>query len=438
MGQIKNDRIILISGGSVFLAPGYSLPLSSTSLDPMKMRFKAGKQFYWKTEIRSFDSSSGRVELGVIDYNPIDINSFSEQRTKIPINYIHFESLNWDLLVPQLVFYEYENLLHLLDDGGVDNSRLNVVPENPAIGRLNVSEKFQPKSILETDNEKKIIQENFKVYFTEAKFQSGSVKVIKYFKWMIDPVVVTIENSSLIPEFDLIKAYFPKAFGGQKKFEVNARFEVENGRITDVIAHSPQIARIDEELIGVVKRAQVMAYISRTAGGIDKSLFTADEFMSHYGENEEQGNALRQTEADILLASMADKSLRNRKQIEFLAGSQQSPNQKIRFTLKPNFGFVFFIEGSSMNHFCWELLNSHATYLWSFYQTSGTPLQQYKKVEQIIASVRESGRELYKSSYRTMPGDPDMLFSVISHGHAGSALVDSFPGWKHRLMEKLV
>lgn len=438
MTQVKNDRIVMISGGSIFLEPVFSLPLSSSSLDPMKMRFKVGKQFYWRTEIKSFDPESGRVELAVLDYNPIDIHDFSEQKMKVPVKYIHFDSLNWELLEPQLVFYEKDHLLHMLDEGEADNFELNVVSENSAVGRLDVSEKFQPQSIPETDTKKEIIQENFKVYYTEAIFQSGVVRVIRNFKWMNEPVIITIENSSLIPEFDLIKAYFPKAFGGQKKFEVNARIEVENGQITAIAAHSPQIARIDEALIEGVKRAQIMSFVSRTGGAIDKSLFTADEFMSHYGESQEQGNVLRQTEIDILLASMADTSLRNRKQIEFLAGSQQSPNQKIRFTLNPNFGFVFFIEGSSMNHFCWELLNSHATYLWSFYQASGTPLQHYKKVEQIITSVRERGREQYKSSYRFMPGDPDMLFNVISHGHAGSALVDSFPGWKHRLLEKLI
>lgn len=438
MEQIKNDRIIQISGGSIFLAPGYSLPLSSTSLDPMKMRFRAGKQFYWRVEIRNFDSSKGRIEFGVIDYNPIYINSFSEQKMKIPVKSIHFDPLNWELLEPQLVFYEYDHLFHMLDVGEMSNDGENVVAENPAVGRLGVSEKFQPYSVSGKDTKKEIIQENFKVYFTEAIFQTGVVRVIRKFKWMDEPLIITIENSSLIPEFDLIKAYFPKAFGGQKKFEVNARFELENGQITCLTAQSPQIARIDEALIEGVKRMQIMSFVSRTGGAIDKSLFTADEFMSHYGGNEEQGNVLRQTEIDILLSSMDDKSIRNRKQIEFLAGSQHSPNQKIRFTLKPNFGFVFFIEGSTMNHFCWELLNSHATYLWSFYHTSGTPLQHYKKVEQLIASVRESGRDQYKSSYRTMPVDPDMLFNPISHGHAGSALVDGFPGWKHRLLECII
>ena len=103
MGQIKNDRIILISGGSIFLAPGYSLPLSCTSLDPMKVRFKSGKQFYWRTEIRSFDLSNGRVELGVLDYNPIDIKEFKEQRMKIAVKYVHFGQIDWGLLEPQLV-----------------------------------------------------------------------------------------------------------------------------------------------------------------------------------------------------------------------------------------------------------------------------------------------------------------------------------------------
>jgi hypothetical protein len=435
----QKERIVRISGGSVFLAENYSLPMSCTSLDPNKMRFRPGKDFFWKTEITGYDPLMGRVELKVLDYNPIEISGFAEQKMKAPVKYIQFEALDWNLLEPQLAFYHYNHLLHMLDDGDNEAPRVNQVSDSTAVGRLGVSEEFQPFHIQSKESTKKeVLQENFRIFFNDATFLSGRVQVIRKFAWYPEPLCISIENSNLIPEFDLIKVYFPKVFGGLKKFEVQARFELEDRQVKEISAFSPQIARIDDALIEGVKRAQVMAYISRTAGTIDKSLFTADEFMGHYAEDEEKGNALKQTEADIILASMADKSLRNRKQIEFLAGSQQSAQHKIRFTLKPVFGFVFFVEGDTMNHFCWELLNSHATYLWSFYRVSGTAMQHYKKVEQIIASIRESGREQYKSAYRTMPVEPEMHFNVINHTHAGSSLVDNFPEWKHRLLERLI
>ncbi len=436
--QAQKERIVRISGGSVFLSENYSLPMSCTSLDPNKMRFRPGREFFWKTEITDFNPSTGRVELMVLDYNPTDISGFAAQKMKAPVKFIQFGALDWNLLEPQLAFYQYNHLLHMLDEGENETTGVNKVTESPSVGRLGVSEEFQPRFIQSAKAKKEVLQENFRVYFNDASFLSGRVQVIKKFVWHPEPLCISIENSNLIPEFDLIKAYFPKVFGGLKKFEVQVRFEVEGLQVKEITAYSPQIARIDEALIEGVKRAQVMSYISRTAGTIDKSLFTADEFMGHYADDEERGNVLKQTEADIILASMSDKNLRNRKQIEFLAGSQQSSQHKIRFTLKPVFGFVFFIEGSNMNHFCWELLNSHATYLWSFYRASGTPMQQYKKVEQIIASIRESGRDQYKKAYRTLPVEPEMHFNVINHIHADSALVDNFPGWKHRLLERLV
>lgn len=62
----------------------------------------------------------------------------------------------------------------------------------------------------------------------------------------------------------------------------------------------------------------------------------------------------------------------------------------------------------------------------------------YKKVEQIVASVRKSGRAHYRNACRSMPVEPEMHFNVINHMHAGSSLVDNFPEWKYRLLERII
>jgi len=443
----SNQRLILISGGSIFFAPGISLPMSATSLNPEKLRFRPGQEFYWMVEIVSYNQSQGLVKLKVLDYHADDSAGFLNQQLKHPVKLIEFELLDWKQLEPQLFFYHYNNLLVLLADSlvGEDIQKKAPIVEKasphkpPPVGTLAVEGPYQYSGdIAKREPVKETIRESFTVYFNEADFGTGCVHVSKSFKWYHEPILFTIENSEIIPEYDLVKSFFPKAFDGRKKFDVHAIINLLDNKVSSTIAASPQIAQINELLIESVKNARVQSFINLPKVKTDKSLFTADEFFEYPDDKNRDGNIFKQTELDILMASLGKQELRNRKQIEYLAGAKQSPDHKIRFTLKPNFGFVFMVEGETMNHFCWELLNSHATYLWSFSRAGSQAEKQYVRVERIITAIRETGREHYKNSYHHLPPEPDMLFSVIRHDGTGSAMVDGFPGWKHRLQERLV
>src|SRR5690606_41530370 len=60
-----------------------------------------------------------------------------------------------------------------------------------------------------------------------------------------------------------------------------------------------------------------------------------------------EGNVFHQSEIDILHFFMNDPKIRNRKQLEYLSGNKQSKNHILRFTLYPNFGFLFFVDRKS-------------------------------------------------------------------------------------------
>ncbi len=433
----NNRRIIRIAGGSIHLSPDAAIPLSHTSLKPETMRFRPGREFYWLIEICQYNRADGSIVLKVLDYNPRETAGFLTQKIKLPVEVIRFEPLSWAGLEPQLAYYQYSQLQNLLAEDESEDEKIG--PGLNAPGTLHIHEAYKPETPPQTGAEKSTEhRESFSCYYTDAIFDTGCVRLVKSFDWFRDPVTITIENSFLLPEFDLVKSFFHKAFEGRKKFDVYTAIIRKNDSIESITAHSPQIASIDEKLIEGVKRTQVLHYIKTQPAVSDKSLFTAEEFLEHYAGDERAGNTLKQSEMDILLAALGHRELRNRKQIEYLAGKLQSPAQKIRFTLKPVFGFVFFTEGESMNHFCWELLNSHATYLWSFSKSSGTAAQQFRKVETSIASIRENGREHYKQTYNTQLPDPGMHFSVIYHRNASSGLIDGFPEWKHRLLERLI
>jgi len=102
------------------------------------------------------------------------------------------------------------------------------------------------------------------------------------------------------------------------------------------------------------------------------------------------------------------------RQLAYLAGTKQSQNHKLRYTLNPNFGFLFLIEGAKNKHFVWELLNSHATYIWSIDKSVKEIKLQFKRVESIINMIRTSGRGNYKRAFRNNHQDNDLVFRVIN------------------------
>lgn len=151
-----------------------------------------------------------------------------------------------------------------------------------------------------------------------------------------------------------------------------------------------------------------------------------------------EGNVFNQTEKDILNFFLEKKGVRNKKQLAYLSGKKQSENHKLRYTLNPNFGFLFLVEGEKNNHFIWELLNSNATYIWSIEKSEREVELQFKRIEDIVNTVRTSGRENYKSAYRNNHQDNDLVFRVISHENIDSNLIDEFPKWKNKLNEQLI
>jgi hypothetical protein len=171
---------------------------------------------------------------------------------------------------------------------------------------------------------------------------------------------------------------------------------------------------------------------------IDKSLFTAEDIFNTGESDDVEGNVFRQDEKDILQFLITHHNTRNRKQLEYLSGNKQSANFRIRFTLHPNFGFLFLIEGRENNHFVWELLNTHATYIWSIGKSEKDIELQYRRVEDIINTIRNTGREQYKRAYKYNHHDSDLVFCSIEHDDIASSFVDGFVKWKHRLNERLM
>lgn len=419
------DRTLLlqISTDRVFFNPALSIPLAQTNIPATELRFKSNRNFYWLVRMERFDPESKQLYVEVLEYNATPGDFFSRQQPRDAVRSLVFKELDWFYLEPQLSYYAKINLKSILK---------NVPPES-------AEKKPEWRGNTASNPQKSTMRFRFEAPFAELQFSLGYVGLTKYLEKIDRTVDFKILNDHLLPEFEYIKFGLAQKLG-KRKIKVEAEICLCNGDIESARAVSKEIDAISSEFIDSVKQQRTLE-LSKKPDIIqpDKSLFTSEDIFDQFDEDRRnQGNVFRQSEKDILETLLGDKSIRNRQQLIYLSGAKQSKNEKIRFTLAPTFGFLFLVEGEQYNHFVWELLNSHATYIWSIGKTRQDIKLQYQRIEQAINTIRNSSRSAYKNAYRQQQTDQDLAFNYLQHQHAESALVDGFPKWKHQLNALLV
>jgi len=450
---MERKRLIRITNNRIFLTSEMSLPLSQTSLSGEHLSFRTHEDIYFEIEVQDYDKNNQAITVMVINYQPSDSKSFNQQAAKAPVLFIHFKPLSWQRIERHLSSYTMKALLKknivFEETGYIRVNEQMGSSFGAAIDRDRQADREAVTSVSDQEagygNGKQhlllieAITEEAKVYFKDAVFELGFLSFSYTSKILKAAFHLKIENHYLLPEFNAIRNYFPKALGGKKQFSIRVRFTLTDKKVTDTRTTSPEIDRINEDLLDSVKRMRISGLTKTPLQiAVDKSLFSSADIFDSFKEEEKEGNVFNQSEQDILNMLIEAGNIRNARQLQYLSGSKHSASHKLRFTLKPNFGFLFFIEGETKNHFCWELLNSHATYLWSFDKMDSDINWQYKRIEDIINIIRDMGRENYKQEYRINPAGSDLIFSSIDHRYAGSALKDGFVEWQHRLRERLV
>lgn len=419
--KIKNDRI--------WFNETDFIDIKQTNIPIYHLKFNSYRELFWKVIMKEFDKSSNKLSVEIINYNCNDHKAFLNQKPKQVIRYLEFGKFSWDDLEPLLSSYQrikFINQLININDEAHDNKpqQENSIKElNKVV--LNGNVNLQLKNF----------EEEFAIDFSDSVFMLGYVRFSKHIKKLNQTLDFKIINENILPEFDNIKYWFSKKLKA-KKFRVKATFAIIDNQLNEFSATSRDIDDIDQNLIEGVKVQRTLE-ITRSIRPqeIDKALFTTDDLYSLDNTNDLEGNVFKQTEKDILEMLIEKCNVRNKKELNYLSGSKQSLNDRIRFTNHPNFGFIFLAEGERNNHFIWELLNSHATYIWTIEKGKREIKSQYKRIEVIINTILGCGREKYKRAYRTTNQDNDVIFNVVYHKDKGSQLIDEFPKWKHRINE---
>jgi hypothetical protein len=427
----KKNVIIKLNKGRIWFNESLSVDFSASNLPLKSMKMHPALSVYWLLEQSGFNKITGELEVKVVNYFLRDFEAFPSQNPKASINSIRFTDFaDASSLALAIQYYsrEMNKLDKALEEGykefrGTDPARYEAVSKKNPLFR--------------TYEEKEKLEVNCEVWFKDSAFKLGYIVFDKDIRELKQMLHFKIANDFLLPEFELIKGYFIKALG-TRKFDVQAVIFMQDGKPVETRASSSIIKKIDENLIDSIKFTRTNMLLRQPFKiNLDKSLFTSEDIFDEMGDIE-AGNVFNQREEEILRLILEKMNVRNRKQLEYLSGVKQAPDAKLKFTLHPYFGFLFTVEGEKMMHFIWELLNSHATYIWSLDKGAEDLRLQYKRVEDAINRVRDSGREQYKQAWRTSHVDQDLLFHVIHHEDAGSAFVEGFVKWRHRLGEVLV
>jgi hypothetical protein len=450
MTMIYKELIIKIDNQNIHFSPTLSIPIRQSNLPMDYMTFRHYDDIYWKIELIEDPIDNKCLHVKVIDYNVDNILTFPKQTTKRQIEKVIFDKLDWIKLEPQLFFYQIINLKNILFNNDIKKQNSKEKLTFKPIISFNQSKYEKPKGPpihfpqifpVRHQVKREPIVENIKVQFSfnfkDAFFLTGSVTFKKYINKIGHQVEFEIRNEHILAEFDNIKSWFAKKLK-TKRFKVSAIITVVDGQFSGASASSIQIAMITPDLIDSVKYDRTIALIKppKTTNQ-NKSLYTSEDIFDLIDPENKEGNVFNQSELEVIKTLTRAQYVRNRDQLEYLSEKRQSINSKIRYTLSPHFGFLFLIEGHEKYHFVWELLNSHATYIWSIDKLNKQIEELYPRIEEIINIIRKNGREGYKSLYRNNNLDYDFLFKVIEHNEISINLNTGFVKWRSKLDEQL-
>ncbi|WP_308991608.1 hypothetical protein QLS71_006220 [Mariniflexile litorale] len=420
------SRILKIVRHSIYYTQNDYISFEQSNFPSLdNFKFKPQMEILWEVEIKKYDPSDKVLILNIIDYNSHKIDEFKSQtKNNTGLKKIYFENLKWNLLEPQFTHYKKVSFKGIVDEDSYyeDNNFSTNQVEFEGVENVN-KPNYKPQYSV---NRKESIDFNTTVHFKDAKFLDGSVKFDAGIPELSKTVEFEILNNEIKKEFDYIKYYFPKVFK-RKTFEVIGTIILEYNKTEFENISSPEITKIDSSIVEKVKQIEFNRIIKLTSEENSKQLLNLDELFDKLDINP-INSLFNENEQELIGFFVKDKHIKNKRQLVYLSGLKQNDNNKIKFTLKPNFGFLFTIISDKKIHYCWELLNSHATYLWSISNNFNNSIEI---VEENINLISKIGRQEFKNEVNKKNNIlPDSArFNLIRH----SSNKEGFIKWKENL-----
>ncbi len=352
MNRVEKHIILKITNKGVFFNDNEFIEWGMTNFPPKnEFNFNERNGIFWEAKLISFNRKNSQLNVEIVNYCAEDKKDlFANQSAKFSFQKIWFSKLKW--LELQKIMNVYKQILFDKISDSNEQTSERIKRDDNLIG-------YSERTVIN-----KRVDINFKYPLIKTKFKMGYVEIEKKLKGVSEKVKINLKNSNIIPEFDYVKPFFSKALG-KRKIEINGYLEIDEKGEIEVNCQSKEISRINEEVVTTVRMLKLKDSIFKPKiTVVDKSVFTPEEYFEG-SEEEELGNTINRKDKDVVENILQLDGIRNRKQLIYLSGRLQSERMGLRFTLSPNFGFLFYVEGEEMDHFIWELLNTHATYIWS-------------------------------------------------------------------------
>ncbi|WP_207536300.1 hypothetical protein [Desertivirga arenae] len=268
------------------------------------------------------------------------------------------------------------------------------------------------------------ITETFYVPIKNIQFRQGGVFFRQKLKEHRETLDLIISNPEIFEEFDAVKNYFANVLG-TRKIEVTVEVETKDYAITSVKVRSPEIARIDKQLIEQVRLEFVKSTMSKKTLEGEKSLFTAEEYLDTFADENVKPDTFHKSDQELFEDLLTISNTKHYKHLRFLSSKHDHATMKLRFVPKP-FSFVFLLEGKINYHIVWETLNTEeATYVWDAPKGDKKLLKAtLGKIDHIINQIKAKGKLLYLIT-------TEDSFKRIYHDYSES--VDGFLKWKTEL-----
>lgn len=429
--MIGKEILLNIRDNKIWFNNTDYIDISQSDIPHQHITFKTKTNVFWSVKMNTFNKESGKLSVKILNYNENNSSAFQSQKPRYDIKSIVFGVFDWLELEPLLSSYQKNKFINQLENIPI----IEYTHTKNLIKGKSAFNQYVNTQIEDKDPINKTYDEEFTIDFNDCVFISGAIEFSKHFNRNNQQLKIQIQNDNIRPQFDNIKQWFSRKLK-TKKIRVKIVYTLTDNNINIISVKSEDIDKIDQNLIESIKIQRTLDIVRAIRPDeIDKTLFTSDNLYSLYIKDDSGENIFGQTEIDILDTLIKNSNVRNKRELNYLSSHVQSLNYKIRFTSYPNFGFIFLAEGKLNNHFIWELLNSHATYVWTIEKGDIEIELQYNRIESTINKILKCGRDEYKKSYKTKLFDIDLICNFINHTEKDTLSLNGFPRWKQRIHE---
>lgn len=424
LSENKNTRFVKITAEGIYLTPSDLIPWKQTNLPAHSFQIKQSIVVVWEVLVTSLDI--GKISLQIIDYDSNSLHHFRQQKMKRKVDFIKLELMDWPSFERMLAVYE---IIALKPYFSIKNEHAGEITWNriPEINK-NIHLKLTDESVQE--------KVNCSIPYEEMDYREGYICFTYYYPELDVKLEIKIHNPWVYPSMQLVKYYFPRVFK-KKQAAVTILLNIQKGQIISYEAHSPDLDKIKKQTTEVIRDIRIAELSEPFTHRSPLNIFHDQNIWDMINQELNRPSPDPIQIQDILKFWLEKKEVRNKRQLAFLSGHLQSPQEKIHITLNPDFGFLFVIEGDQMKHFCWELLDSNASYLWSFDKEKFSTADCLQLLTPIIGVIKARGRNFYRQEMKVNPS-PDYLFSAIHHEAEDITRIDGFRIWKERLESKLI